>query len=107
MIVFRGATQTEEVIIRHTASVGGGFTIDNNGNLSGSLVDIEAIDAVAHWAAILLSPKRGASPGFIENLRVNFNALLEQLATSATRASQLRPVRMRGYRSGRIGRWMW
>ncbi len=103
MIAFRGALIATDVMIRYSAFAGV-FALDNNGKISGSLGDVDALDVVAYYAAAQLLPQRGggALAGQYETKAAN---LVEQLATSTTRQEQMSPVRMRGYRSlhGRRG----
>jgi hypothetical protein len=102
MIVFRGAQIVTDVLMRFTA-VTGIFALDNQGHISGSLYDVDALDVVAYYAAAQLLPQRGAAAlaGQYEAKAAN---LIEQLATSTTRQEQFAPARMRGFRSGRRGR---
>jgi hypothetical protein len=107
MICFVGALEATDVIIRYAAAAVAPFTIDNNGFISGSLVDINGIDAVSYRAASQLIPKRGGAAlgAYYEQQAQMF---LEKLATDATRQQQMSPVRMRPY--GRLrsrgSRWL-
>ena len=98
MIVFRGSLAANDVVIRYTRFAGI-FSIDNQGNLAGQLEDVDALDAVGHYAAAELLPQRGAAQLALQ-YEAKGDALLEQLGTSMIRQEQLAPVRMRGYKSG-------
>jgi hypothetical protein len=100
MIVFRGSLSATDVIIRGTVT-GTVFTLDDQGNLSGQLQDVDSLDAVAHYASAELLPQRGAST-LATQYEGKGDVLTEQLSTSLTRQEQLAPVRMRGYRSRRV-----
>jgi hypothetical protein len=99
MIVFRGSLSSTDVMIRGTqfASI---LSLDQAGNVSGSLGDIDTGDAVAYKAAAILLPQRGAG-ALAQQYEAQAQLLIEQSATSVTRQEQMAPVRMRGYRSGR------
>jgi hypothetical protein len=101
MIVFRGALASTDVLIRYTA-LPGIFALDVNGKISGSLGDVDALDAVAYYAAAQLLPQRGgaALAGAYEKKAAD---IVEQLATSTTRQEQFSPARMRPYGGGRRG----
>lgn len=94
-ICFIGATQDCDVIVRYTVSALE-FTIDNNGNISGSLGDLDAIDAVAYYAAAALLPKVGGL-ALSQQYEAKAKELVEQLTTSTARNEQMSPVRMRPY----------
>jgi hypothetical protein len=98
-IVFRGALVATDVLIRYTA-LPGIFALDQNNKISGSLGDVDALDAVAYYAAAQLLPQRGGAvlAGQYEKKAAD---IVEQLATSTTRQEQLSPARMRPYRGGR------
>lgn len=101
-IVFRGALIATDVLIRYTA-LPGIFALDQNGKISGSLGDVDALDAVAYYAAAQLLPPRGGA-ALAAQYEAKAASLVEQLATSTTRQEQMSPVRMRPYRGGHRGR---
>lgn len=107
MICFIGSLNAADVIIRYAAAATAPFAIDVNGLISGSLVDINGIDAVSYRAASQLIPKRGGAAlgAYYEQQAQMF---LEKLATDATRQQQMSPVRMKPY--GRLrsrgSRWL-
>lgn len=100
-ICFLGAMQAIDVIMRYNAAPNI-FVVDQNGNMTGALADLDSLDATGYYAASQLLPKRG---GFqlAEQYRNEAAALVEQLATSTTRTEQLAPVRMKPF-GGRRGR---
>ncbi|HEY6339340.1 MAG TPA: hypothetical protein VIW68_12675 [Candidatus Sulfotelmatobacter sp.] len=100
-LCFMGALQPIDVIIRFN-SMPNVFTVDNQGNMTGSLADLDSLDATSYYAASQLLPKRG---GFQlgQQYETEAAALVEQLATSTTRTEQMAPVRMRPF-GGRRGR---
>lgn len=107
MICFIGALTATQVIIRYAAAAIAPFAIDNMGLISGSLADINGIDAVAYRAASQLIPKRGgAQLGLYYEQQAQM--FLDKLATDVSRQQQMSPVRMRPY--GRIrsrgSRWL-
>ncbi len=103
MLCFMGATVATDLILRYNA-VANFFTVDQNGLLSGTLTDLDSLDATGYYAASQLVPKRG---GFqlAETYRTEAGALVEQLATSTTRTEQLSPVRMKPFGGRRRGGW--
>jgi len=97
MICFLGALQSTDVIIRYSAvPLQFSLTDDDPPQISGSLGDIDAIDAMSYYAASQLIPKHGGAP-LGAQYRTEAAALLEQLATDVTRQQQFSPTRMRPY----------
>jgi len=70
--------------------------------MTGSLADLDSLDATGYYAASQLLPKRGGA-ALAQTYRDEANALVEQLATSTTRTEQMAPVRMKPF-GGRRGR---
>jgi hypothetical protein len=97
-LCFLGAIQSIDVMMRFN-SMPNIFTVDQNGNLTGAVSDLDSLDAVGYYAASQILPKRGA-PQLAENCRNEAAALVEQLATSTTRTEQMAPVRMRRFGGG-------
>lgn len=101
-ICFIGALEATQVLIRYSAvPLQFSLTSDTPPLVSGTLGDIDAVDAVAYYAASQLTPKRG---GFElgQQYRAEAETLLNQLATDVTRQAQFNPTRMRPY-GGRMG----
>lgn len=102
-ICFLGATQDTDIIIRFSA-VPNIFSL-TDGEISGSLGDVDALDAVGYYAASQLLPKRGGV-ALAQTYRVECGLLIEQLATSTSRSEQFAPVRPKPYgRAGGRGGW--
>lgn len=100
-ICFLGALQAVDVIMRCNMAPNI-FTVDQNGVLTGSLVDLDSLDAVGYYAASQLLPKRGGAD-LAKTYRDEAEGLVEQLGTSTTRTEQFAPVRMKPF-GGRRGR---
>lgn len=96
-ICFIGSLEPADVIIRYS-SVPLQFSLTNDDPplVSGTLGDIDAIDAMSYYAASQLIPKHGG-PQLGAQYRAEADRLLEQLATDVTRMQQFSPVRMRPY----------
>lgn len=105
MICFVGALQDTDIILRFNA-LPLIFTIDVNGAISGSLGDLDALDAVGYYAAAQLIPKHGGAPTLIAQYQQEAKDLIEQLSTSTSRAEQMAPVRMKPYGGSGRGRWL-
>lgn len=104
-ICFVGALQATDIIIRYSSiPLIFSLTVDDPPQISGSLGDIDGVDAVAYYAASQLIPKHGG-PELGMEYRKEAQTILEQLATDVTRAQQFAPTRMRPYgsRSSRGG----
>ncbi len=104
MICFVGATQAVDLILRYNA-MPLMFTIDVNGDISGSLGDLDAMDAVGYYAAAQLLPKHGGAELGAKYM-IDAKDLIEQLATSTSRSEQLAPVRMKPFGGSGRGRWL-
>jgi hypothetical protein len=100
MIVFRGALSATDVIIRGTQFPGIFALSQDSTTITGTLGDVDALDMVAHKAAAILLPQRGAGV-LATQYETKGDQLLEQSATAVTRQEQMAPVRMMGYRSSR------
>ena len=102
MIALVGALVDTEIIIRYNAVPIQFSVVAQQGNtppyISGSLGDIDGIDACAYYAASQLIPKHGGTLG--PQYRQEAETLLEQIATDVTRQQQFSPTRMRPYGSG-------
>lgn len=97
MICFIGALVDTDIVIRFSAvPFIFSLTSDNPPLISGSLGDIEGIDACAYYAASQLVPKRGGA-ALGAQYKAEAQARLEQLSTDVTRQEQFAPVRMRPY----------
>lgn len=97
MICFIGALQATDIIIRYSAvPLLFSVTDDDPPVVSGTLGDIDAIDAMSYYAASQLIPKHGGA-ALGAQYRMEADRLLEQLATDVTRAQQFSPTRMRPY----------
>ncbi len=97
MLCFIGALVDTDIVIRYSAvPFIFSLTSDTPPLISGSLGDIEGIDACAYYAASQLLPKRGGA-ALGTQYRQEAQSRLEQLSTDVTRQEQFAPVRMRPY----------
>jgi hypothetical protein len=104
-IIFVGATQDTQVIIRYSAiPLQFSLSPDPPQVITGTFSDIDCMDAAAYYAASQLLPKHGGAP-LGAQYRKEADVLLEQLATDVTRQQQFSPTRMRPYGNtrGRTG----
>lgn len=101
-ICFIGSMNATECLLRYSAvPMSFSLTADNPPQVSGTLGDIDAVDACGYYAASQLVPKRGGGQ-LGAQYRTEAETLLNQLATDVTRQAQFAPVRMKPY-GGRLG----
>ncbi len=104
-IIFVGATVDTQIVIRYSAlPLQFSLSPDPPQVITGTLGDIDGLDALAYYAASQLLPKHGSGPLGMQ-YRKEADVLLEQLATDVTRQQQFSPTRMRpyGHTRGRVG----
>lgn len=96
-ICFLGSLQAADVMIRYSSvPLQFSLSVDDPPLLSGSLGDIDGIDAVSYYASSQLVPKRGGT-ALGQQYRQEAQTLLEQLSTDVDRQQQFSPVRMRPF----------
>jgi len=102
-LCFLGATVAIDIIMRFNAAPNV-FTVDQNGNLTGMLADLDSLDATGFKASSYLLKKRGGIT-LAQEYDKETVALVEQLATSVTRTEQASPFRMKPFGGRRKNGW--